>query len=268
MFQLAASISPFVNYPTHISCHCICSNISPPPKKNTKNPTRWRDLGILISFNASHICPKDTRNQLFQGSSTNKRGTPRPGVFSQRFGAKTRNGHQECELHTIFIRPFVGSLRDACLYEHPLCVPHLSNSDSDWWWGKPWQLQIHQLEAGKSGKETAHKSGKCLEKFHEICLFTLHQQRVAKKGKYSPIKTCKFSLRRAYATKSLTTSKTTLSLGTHNPCQFLECLQVQGSQWEKSVNKAITLASIPWSLNHIKTGCFHSILLCLMFFQT
>lgn len=80
----------------------------------------------------------------------------------------------------------------------------------------------------KAEKETAHKSGKCLEKFHEICLFTLHQQRVAKKGKYSPIKSCKFSLRRACATKSLTTSKTTLSLGTHNPCQFLECLQVQG----------------------------------------
>jgi len=80
----------------------------------------------------------------------------------------------------------------------------------------------------KAEKETANKPGKCLEKFHEICLFILHQQRVDKKGKYSPIKSCKFSLRRAYATKSLTTSKTTLSLGTHNPCQFLGCLQVQG----------------------------------------
>ena len=106
-------------------------------------------------------------------------------------------------------------------------------------------LRFINWRPAKAEKETAHKSGKCLERFHEICLFTLHQQRVAKKGKYSPIKTCKFSLCRAYATKSLTTSKTTLSLGTHNPCQFLECLQVQGSQWEKSVNKAITLASIP-----------------------
>ena len=65
VFQLA-SLHWSTNQPTLLPLHLFTYF---PPKKKKKNRTKWRDLGILISFNASHIGPKDTRNQLFQGSS-------------------------------------------------------------------------------------------------------------------------------------------------------------------------------------------------------
>ena len=137
MFQLAASISPFVNYPTHISCHCICSHIFPPQQKKQE----IRPGGEILAFSSLLIpptfapkTPEISSSKVPQPTNGEPQGrvcfpceSLLPRDLAPRKGMDTKNANSI----QFSFGPLLTKLRDACLYEHPLCVPHRSNSDSD-----------------------------------------------------------------------------------------------------------------------------------------